>query len=1012
MVEKEVEVPVEVIVEKEVEVPVEVVVEKEVIREVEVPVEVPVEVIVEREVVREVEVPVEVIKEVIVEKEVIREVVVEVPVVEPPEPSVPQVVRLVGLVPSPGSVILDDVGDTGTLSVQGYYSDQTTADVEASLITYESTDSDVVSVTSDGLVTANGPGGADIIVAFGDFSERVHAAVIGEIPTLPPYRPGYGWSHPRSGRRGSPGCTQPRDRRVGTRFGTSVAEEIAMALDGQVVFSYRTFPGYIIEFDAQTRDLSAAITQLSGDGRVAEVYPDTILEAADHPIDALTVDANSLYMSPNFETAWRIVEKIPSAALAPVNIAMIDDGMIAPGSVNDPETAALLSSEFDWDRIHQVSIGPEISDIPVYLLDLIFREISHATAVASVMTAQNNQGSDSLSGIVTSAGGIDYQLFDYAVTSVSGVASAFEHINANNTDVVNISRGKRCFLGKIDCSERSYYQMANLAHDVLVVAAVGNDDTDASKYFPVKWTIAGPENLPSLHNLVGVGALDSEGEGRASFSNYGNAVTIAAPGDFVRVLGLDWEYQSGGDHVLTGASIPFKPIPVPRWEWKGQRSFYRGTSLSSPLVAGTAALLLAISPELTPEQVKGHLLDTSDLKKVCTSDQDPCPQGAMEDWHALRADKAVAKLISDRVDAEIVGVGSVPSETQRVVGSDYEFDVGIEQHGKILWDFYVEAFVTPPDGDDANRVSLDPVEVSLDPQATHRVRFGFSPDRAGCWDLSVKVWMEDPDPGRHQAQSLPTPLRVALAELNPPVDIKLDEKEWPDVLEVRSDPNTPEQCASATSTTELPTGLRGEVANVLLLADTSGSMEGLKDAALKEAITFFANRMYEIRVQAKGGIDPDPDHVGLTEFYGGYREVVPIGPVGPAGTSLDDWGDAVDSLYADGGTVLYDAIIRSVDVLESLNIPDRKNVLIVLTDGVDESSGYSLGDAVAKLGESSVTLFALGLSEPGGSDHYDFSVLQALANAGRGTAYAADTEDLTGLYDLFATIFEIEAKGD
>ena len=728
-----------------------------------------------------------------------------------------------------------------------------------------------------------------------------------------------------------------------------------------------------------------------------------VLEAADHPIDALTDHANSLYMSPNFEAAWRIVEKIPSAGLFPVNIAVIDEGMIAAGSVNDPETAALLSSEFDWNRIHQVSIGPEIPDIPVYLLDLILRDVSHATAVASVMTAQNNQGNDSLSGIVTSVGRIDYQLFDYAITSVSGMAAAFEHINANNTDVVNISRGKRCFLGKIDCAERSYHQMANLASDVLVVAAAGNDDADATDYFPAKWTIAGPDGLPALRNLVSVGALDSEGEGKASFSNYGNAVTISAPGDFVRVLGLEWEFQNGGDLALTGVSIPFKPVQVPRWEWKGQRSFYRGTSFSSPLVAGTAALLLAISPELTPEQVKDHLLETSDAKTVCTSDQDPCPQDLTEGWHALRADKAVAQLLSDRIDAEISDGVTIPGDTQRILRSQYEFDVGIENNGKLVWDFYVEASVTPPGGNEGDEMSLEPVETSIAPQTSHPVRFTFSPDRSGCWDLRVRVWMEEP---------VSSHLRQALAELNPTVDVEeigmLDAQEWKGGLEVRSDANTPEQCTVATSTAALPTGLGRGDANVLLLADTSGSMEGPKSTALKEAIDVFVSRMYEIRVQAKGGVDPDPDYVGLVDFDHEYRGIVSMEAIGPDGTGLESWQAAIDSLDDEGGTALYDAIIRSLNALEEQGGPDRERILIALTDGVDENSVSSFGEALEALEGSSVTLFALALSEPGGSELYDFGVLQRLANATNGVAYAVNTDDLSGLYELISTRFEIE----
>ena len=287
---------------------------------------------------------------------------------------------------------------------------------------------------------------------------------------------------------------------------------------------------------------------------------------------------------------------------------------------------------------------------------------------------------------------------------------------------------------------------------------------------------------------------------------------------------------------------------------------------------------------------------------------------------------------------------------------------------------------------------------------SHMARWGFSPAESGCWDLRVKVSMEGP---------VTSHLRIALAELNLGVKVEdlglLADSGWiEEVLEVRSDPSQPEKCSGSDKAVSLVIGGEQDQANVLLLADTSGSMEGQKAEALREAIAIFARRMSEIRLQAKGGIDQDPDHVGLIDFDDYYREVVPIEPIDPTDAGLEVWKDAVDSLDADGGTALYDAIIRSIDVLEGHGAPDRKNVLIALTDGMDQSSHNSFSDAVSKLDQSSVTLFALALSEPGGTGEYDFSVLEELANATDGTAYVADTNNLSGLYELFSTIFEIE----
>ena len=383
VVEKEVEVPVEVVVEKEVirevEVPVEVVVEREVIREVEVPVEV----VVEREVIKEVEVPVEVV----VEKEVIKEVIVEKEVIKyievPANQPVPQVVRLAGLVPSQGSVILDDVGDSATLSVQGYYSDQSLADLEVDFITYESTDPGVVSVSSDGVVTANGAGTADIITRFGDFERRVHTLALDDIPTLPPIDPSMVGPIP-----GLDEEVRAVLNRVIIELSpgsdTSDAEDIAEELGGEVVFSYGTFPGYVIEFDIQQRTLLETLNDLAADGRIEAVYPDVLFERLHHPIDTLVTGTNDPkfvrdYIQAGFDSAWRIVEKVP--VKHPVVIAIVDGGHLNKNNVGIKN----VGRELDWGRI--TAYGADLSTNLSGSSAGLGYICGHTFAVAGVITA-------------------------------------------------------------------------------------------------------------------------------------------------------------------------------------------------------------------------------------------------------------------------------------------------------------------------------------------------------------------------------------------------------------------------------------------------------------------------------------------------------------------------------------------------------------------------------------------------------------------------------------------------
>ena len=561
-------------------------------------------------------------------------------------------------------------------------------------------------------------------------------------------------------------------------------------------------------------------------------------------------------------------------------------------------------------------------------------------------------------------------------------------MTASAVDVANMSFGSkggvRGIMSEWLLNRGAMKKIISSLPDVTFVAAGGNDPINAEEIFPAKYSL-------SLDNFVTVGGADVHYNQRWDDSVYGEAVTIAAPGQLVWTV--DTSEPRGYDH-------------------------WNGTSFAAPMVSGTVALLKAIDPDLEPREIKDLLRETGDEKTICTSTSDPCPSGDEEDWKFLRADKAVAKVLSDQIEAVVGDRVTVPGDTQRVIGSNYDYGVDIVNRGEMVWPFYVEAFLRDPKGVESEVPYV--AENAIAPGRSHPFRWRFWPsaNASGCWDLRVKVWMEDP--GGDQTHLIDT-----LKELNPAAQdhgLLADSGWMNEALEVRRLSDQPLSCSGADKMVPLPLPSAGEEddplsmvpqtgvkSNILLLADTSGSMEGQKVAALREAIEIFANRMYEIRFQTKGGIDPDPDHVGLVGFDNYYYEVLPIGPVDPAGAGLDAWEDAANSLGADGGTALYDSIIQAVDVLEDQTGPARSKVLIALTDGVDQDSGNSFSDALERLSESSVTLFALALSEPGGGGgDYEFDVLEELANASGGAAYVADTNNLSGLYELFSTIFEIE----
>jgi len=107
-----------------------------------------------------------------------------------------------------------------------------------------------------------------------------------------------------------------------------------------------------------------------------------------------------------------------------------------------------------------------------------------------------------------------------------------------------------------------------------VVVAAGNFQTSACNYSPSR-----------VAQVISVGGTSSD-DSMLSFSNFGGCVDLFAPGD--TVLGADlWATTPGGTTTMSG------------------------TSMSAPLVAGTAALWLSSNASMTPADVKAKIVSTA-----------------------------------------------------------------------------------------------------------------------------------------------------------------------------------------------------------------------------------------------------------------------------------------------------------------------------------------------------------------------------------------------------------------
>lgn len=108
--------------------------------------------------------------------------------------------------------------------------------------------------------------------------------------------------------------------------------------------------------------------------------------------------------------------------------------------------------------------------------------------------------------------------------------------------------------------------------DIVVVAAAGNTGTEKDDHYP-----------SGYDNVLSVSAIDAQLK-KSSFTSYGKTVDITAPGSSIAVLTYNDDYGN-----------------------------QQGTSFSSPIVAGAAALVRTYRPELTAQQV-------SELLRVTAND--------------------------------------------------------------------------------------------------------------------------------------------------------------------------------------------------------------------------------------------------------------------------------------------------------------------------------------------------------------------------------------------------------
>ena len=348
-----------------------------------------------------------------------------------------------------------------------------------------------------------------------------------------------------------------------------------------------------------------------------------------YSVSAYQASSTVAYAEPNYlaEILGRPDGAAPRAG-APVPLGP-QSSLAAP---NDPLYSqqwhhATIRSSQGWDETHAAAVTiaivdtgvvcshPDLSGKCVPGYDFVNNDSDprddhgHGTHVAGIAAAMTNNGVG-IAGV-----GYDARIMPMKALGASGngshsaIASAITWATDRGAHVINMSLG--AYFTSSTLRDAVAYA---ISRGVSVVAAAGNDNSSNPNY---------PSSYP---DVIGVAAT-TQSDTKASFSNYGQNIDVAAPGVGILSSVMSGSYQA-----------------------------WSGTSMASPVVAGAAALLRAQRLTRTPNQIEA-LLEVSAV--------DLGPTGWDPEFGAGRIDVGAALA---REPGSGIGPEQTPIPSATVVG--------------------------------------------------------------------------------------------------------------------------------------------------------------------------------------------------------------------------------------------------------------------------------------------------------------------------------------------------------
>jgi len=346
-------------------------------------------------------------------------------------------------------------------------------------------------------------------------------------------------------------------------------------------------------------------------------------------------------------------------------------------------------------------------------------DFGHGTHTSGIIAAKGNNGLD-IAGVCWNCRIMAIKFLDSDGSgTLEGAIESFYYAVQNGADVTSNSWSAAGFSQALE-------EAINYANSqgVITIASAGNNGFDIPIY-PAHYA-----------NVISVAATNSNDE-KATFSNYGNWVDIAAPG--VDVLSLRAAGTSLGDVYDDYTTIA------------------SGTSMSCPYVAGACAFLLSANPLLKSDEVYDIIMETVDpiADGICLSDGRLNLAGAIlaaasskgrialeRDYYSCSAVVSVSiidtdlkgygtqpvTLTTNTGDSETVLLTEIPSTAGAFTGtiSTASDDVNVGdgtlqvRHNRTITAVYEDA----DDGTGAAATVLDTAGVDCEPPKVFNVRTG------------------------------------------------------------------------------------------------------------------------------------------------------------------------------------------------------------------------------------------------------------------------------------------------